>query len=89
MLTSPGGVHSYCSLLRMGFDAIFGDLLFLKCLFSLYMSVFMLTLIFYLRNFPLEQFGVRNVGLIVNTSQEINVLRTFYHEFILSISTNY
>ena len=62
MLTSPGGVHSYCSLLRMGFDAIFGDLLFLKCLFSLYMSVFMLTLIFYLRNFPLEQFGVRNVG---------------------------
>jgi hypothetical protein len=26
------------------------------------MSVFMLTLIFYLRNFPLEQFGVRNVG---------------------------
>ena len=61
-MTSPGGVHSYCSLLRMGFDAIFGDLLFLKCLFSLYMSVFMLTLIFHLRNFPLEQFGVRNVG---------------------------
>jgi hypothetical protein len=28
------------------------------------MSVFMLTLIFYLRNFPLEQFGVRNVGYI-------------------------
>jgi len=26
------------------------------------MSVFMLTLIFYLRNFPLGQFGVRNVG---------------------------
>jgi hypothetical protein len=39
--------------LRIGFDDIFGDLLFLKCLFSLYMSVFMLTLIFSLRNFPL------------------------------------
>ncbi|MDD1437608.1 C4-dicarboxylate ABC transporter, partial [Dolichospermum sp. ST_sed10] len=39
-----------------------GDLLFLKCLFSLYMSVFKLTLIFHLCNFPLEQFGVRNVG---------------------------
>jgi hypothetical protein len=71
MLTSPGGVHSYCSLLRMGFDAIFGDLLFLKCLFSLYMSVFMLTLIFYLRNFPLEQFGVRNVGL--NSAKAISM----------------
>nr|WP_242027305.1 C4-dicarboxylate ABC transporter [Sphaerospermopsis sp. FACHB-1094] len=64
MLTSPGGVHSYCFLLRIGFDELFGDLLFLKCLFSLYMSVFMLTLIFSLRNFPLCQFRVRNVGSI-------------------------
>nr|WP_246605617.1 C4-dicarboxylate ABC transporter [Sphaerospermopsis torques-reginae] len=53
LLTSPGGVHSYCFLLIIGFDAIFGDLLFLKCLFSLYMSVFMLILSFSLRNFPL------------------------------------
>jgi hypothetical protein len=45
-LTSPGGVHSYCFLLRIDFDAIFGDLLFLKCLFSLYLFVLMLPLIF-------------------------------------------
>jgi hypothetical protein len=32
-LTPLGGVNSYCSLLRIGFDDIFGDLLFLKCLF--------------------------------------------------------
>jgi hypothetical protein len=78
MLTSPGGVHSYCSLLRMGFDAIFGDLLFLKCLFSLYMSVFMLTLIFYLRNFPLEQFGVRNVGSNLKNIPKSLVVRAYY-----------
>nr|WP_242031079.1 C4-dicarboxylate ABC transporter [Anabaena sp. FACHB-1237] len=53
MLSSPGGVHSYCFLLRIGFDDVFGDLLFLKCLFSLYMFVLMLPLIFSLRNFPL------------------------------------
>jgi hypothetical protein len=34
------------------------------------MSVFMLTLIFYLRNFPLEQFGVRNVGLKDGSKQK-------------------
>nr|WP_246863176.1 hypothetical protein [Dolichospermum sp. UHCC 0315A] len=45
-LTSPGGVHSYCFLLRIDFDDIFGDLLFLKCLFSLYLFVLMLPLIF-------------------------------------------
>lgn len=45
-MTSPGGVHSYCFLLRIDFDDIFGDLLFLKCLFSLYLFVLMLPLIF-------------------------------------------
>jgi hypothetical protein len=40
-------------LLRIGFDDVFGDLLFLKCLFSLYMFVLMLPLIFSLRNLPL------------------------------------
>ncbi|PVE26638.1 MULTISPECIES: C4-dicarboxylate ABC transporter [Nostocales] len=53
LLSSPGGVHSYCFLLRIGFDDVFGDLLFLKCLFSLYMFVLMLSLIFSLRNLPL------------------------------------
>ncbi|WP_308189976.1 C4-dicarboxylate ABC transporter [Nostoc sp. XA010] len=53
LLTPLGGVHSYCSLLRIGFHAIFGDLLFLKGLFSLNMFVFMLIWIFYLRNFSL------------------------------------
>ncbi|MCE2719757.1 MAG: C4-dicarboxylate ABC transporter [Dolichospermum sp.] len=53
LLSSPGGVHSYCFLLRISFDDVFGDLLFLKCLFSLYMFVLMLSLIFSLRNLPL------------------------------------
>ncbi|MFY7799513.1 MAG: C4-dicarboxylate ABC transporter [Microcystis flos-aquae Mf_QC_C_20070823_S10D] len=53
LLTPLGSVNSYCSLLRIGFDAIFGALLFLKCLFSLLMFIFMLTLIFSLRNFSL------------------------------------
>jgi hypothetical protein len=41
-LTPLGGVLSYCSLLRIAFDAIFGALLFLQCLFSLHMFLFML-----------------------------------------------
>ncbi|MFO5494300.1 C4-dicarboxylate ABC transporter [Cuspidothrix issatschenkoi] len=53
LLTPLGGVNSYCSLLRIAFDAIFGTLLFFKCLFSVLMFIFMLTLIFSLRNFPL------------------------------------
>ncbi|HLP88509.1 MAG TPA: C4-dicarboxylate ABC transporter [Nostocaceae cyanobacterium] len=53
LLTPLGGVNSYCSLLRIGFDAIFDDLLFLKCLFSLNLFVFILTWIFSLRNFPI------------------------------------
>jgi hypothetical protein len=72
-LTSPSGVHSYCFLLTIGFDDIFGDLLFLKCLFSLYVSVFMLTLIFHLRNFPLGQFGVRNVGYNIPPVPDLSV----------------
>jgi hypothetical protein len=42
LLTPLGGVLSYYSLLRMAFDAIFGALLFLQCLFSLHMFIFML-----------------------------------------------
>ncbi|MDH6062193.1 C4-dicarboxylate ABC transporter [Chrysosporum bergii ANA360D] len=53
LFTSSGGVHSYCFLLRIVFDVIFDDLLFLKCLFSLCLSVFMLTFLFYLRKFSL------------------------------------
>jgi ABC-type uncharacterized transport system permease subunit len=62
LLTALGGVLSYCSLLRIAFDAIFGTLLFLQCLFSLHMFVFMLPWISSLRNFLLWQFRVRNVG---------------------------
>ncbi|ADI64261.1 hypothetical protein [Trichormus azollae] len=61
LLTPLGGVLSYCSLLRIAFDAIFGALLFLQCLFSLHVFVFMLPWIFCLRNFSLWQFRVRNV----------------------------
>jgi hypothetical protein len=46
LLTPLGGVLSYCSLLRITFDAIFGALLFLQCLFSLHMFVFMLPWVF-------------------------------------------
>jgi hypothetical protein len=60
LLTPLGGVLSYCSLLRIAFDGIFGALLFLQCLFSLHMFVFMLPWIFYLRNFSLWHFRVRN-----------------------------
>ena len=42
LLTPLGGVLSYCSLLRIAFDAIFSALLFLQCLFLLHMFVFML-----------------------------------------------
>jgi hypothetical protein len=63
LLTPLGGVLSYCSLLRIAFDSIFGALLFLQCLFSLHMFVFMLPWIFSLRNFSLWHFRVQNVGL--------------------------
>jgi hypothetical protein len=62
LLTPLGGVLSYCFLLRIGSDAIFGALLFLQCLFSLHMFVFILPWIFSPRNFSLWQFRVRNVG---------------------------
>jgi hypothetical protein len=62
LLTPLGGVLSYCSLLIIAFDAIFGALLFLQCLFSLHMFVFMLPWIFSLRNFSLWHFMVPNVG---------------------------
>ena len=64
LLTALGGVLSDCSLLRIAFDAIFGTLLFLQCLFSLHIFLFMLPWIFSLRNFALWQFRLRNVGLI-------------------------
>nr|WP_244997504.1 C4-dicarboxylate ABC transporter [Richelia sinica] len=41
-LTPLCSISSYCCLLRIGFDAIFGDLLLFKCLFTLNMSVFIL-----------------------------------------------
>ncbi|ADI63647.1 hypothetical protein [Trichormus azollae] len=62
LLTPLGSVLSYCSLLRIAFDAIFGALLFLQCLFSLHMFLFMLPWIFCLRNSSLWHFRVRNVG---------------------------
>ena len=62
LLTPLGGVLSYCSLLRIAFNAIFGALLFLQCLSSLHMFLFMLTLVFSPRNFSLWQFRVPNVG---------------------------
>ncbi|ADI66193.1 hypothetical protein [Trichormus azollae] len=68
LLTPLGGVLSYCSLLRIAFDAIFGALLFLQCLFSLYMFLFMLPWIFSLRNFSLWHFMVPNMGFNVKKS---------------------
>ena len=62
LLTPLGGVLSYWSLLRTAFDAIFGALLFLQCLFSLHMFLFMLPWIFCPRNFSLWHFMVPNVG---------------------------
>ncbi|WP_081462759.1 C4-dicarboxylate ABC transporter [Trichormus azollae] len=63
LLTPLGRVLSYCSLLRIAFDAIFGALLFLQCLFSLqHMFVLMLPWIVSLRNFSLWHFMVPNVG---------------------------
>ena len=62
LLTPLGGVLSYCSLLRIAFNAIFGALLFLQCLSSLHMFVFMLPWIFSLRNLSLWHFRVPNVG---------------------------
>jgi hypothetical protein len=62
LLIALGGVVSYCSLLRIAFDAIFGALLFLQCLSSLHVFLFILTLFLSLRNFSLWQFRVRNVG---------------------------
>ena len=53
LLTPVGSILSYCFLLRIGFNAIFGALLFLQCLSSLYMFIFMLPWIFSLRNFSL------------------------------------
>jgi CheY-like chemotaxis protein len=50
--------------LRIAFDPIFGALLFLQCLFSLHLFVFMLPWIFSLRNLSLWQFRVRNVDYI-------------------------
>jgi hypothetical protein len=62
LLTPLGGVLSDCSLLRIAFDAIFGALLFLQCLFSLHMFVFMLPWLFSLRNLSLLYFRLPNVG---------------------------
>jgi hypothetical protein len=72
LLTPLGGVLSYYSLLRIAFDAIFGALLFLQCLFSLHMFVFMPPWIFPLRNLSLWYFRLRNVGYI---ARGINILR--------------
>ena len=62
LLTALGGVLSYYSLLRIAFDATFGALLFLQCLFSLRMFVFILPWISPLHNFSLWHFRLRNVG---------------------------
>ena len=62
LFTPLGGVLSYCSLLRRAFDAISGALLFLQCLSSLHMFIFMLPWIFSLHNFSLWHFMVPNVG---------------------------
>ena len=62
LLTPLGGVLSYCSLLRIAFYAIFDALLFLQCLFSLHMFLFMIPWIFSLRNLSLWHFRLRNVG---------------------------
>ena len=74
LLTSLGSVLSYYSLLRIAFDAIFGALLFLQCLFSrqLHMFLFMLPWIFPLRNLSLWHFRVPNVGYI---ARGMNILR--------------
>jgi hypothetical protein len=84
-LTPLGGVLSYCSLLRTAFDAIFGALLFLQCLFSLHMFLFMLPWIFSLRNFSLWHFMVPNVGCIClsQTTLKTNSLSTKNSELIL------
>jgi hypothetical protein len=55
--------------LGIAFNAIFGALLFLQCLFSLHMFVFMLPWIFSLRNFSLWHFMVPNVGFNVKKSR--------------------
>jgi hypothetical protein len=73
LLTPLGGVVSYCSLLRIAFDAIFGALLFLQCLFSLHMFIFMLPWIFYLRNFSLWHFMVPNVSCITADAISLGV----------------
>ncbi|WP_081462721.1 C4-dicarboxylate ABC transporter [Trichormus azollae] len=62
LLTPVGSILSYCFLLRIGFNAIFGALLFLQCLFSLRMFVFILPWISPLHNFSLWHFRLRNVG---------------------------
>ncbi|ADI64738.1 hypothetical protein [Trichormus azollae] len=62
LLTPLGGVLSYYSLLRIAFDAIFGALLFLQCLFLRHLFVLILPCSFPLRNFSLWHFRVPNVG---------------------------
>jgi hypothetical protein len=62
LLTPLGSFLSYCFLLRIAFDTIFGALLFLQCLSSLHMFVFILHWISPLHNFSLWHFRVRNVG---------------------------
>ena len=73
LLTPLGGVLSYCSLLGIAFDAIFGALLFLQCLFSLHMFLFMLPWIFSLRNFSLWHFMVPNVSCITADAISLGV----------------
>ncbi|PNJ90850.1 C4-dicarboxylate ABC transporter [Cylindrospermopsis raciborskii C04] len=51
LFTSLGNVNSYCCLLRIDFDDIFADLLFLECFFTLYVY-FYANFDFYLSNFP-------------------------------------
>jgi hypothetical protein len=73
LLTPLGGILSYCSLLRIAFDAIFGALLFLQCLFSLHMFLFMLPWIFSLRNSSLWHFRVPNVSCITADAISLGV----------------
>jgi hypothetical protein len=73
LLTPLGGVLSYCSLLRIAFDAIFGALLFLQCLFPLHMFVFMLPWIFRLHNFSVCHFRLPNVSCITADAISLGV----------------
>jgi hypothetical protein len=76
-------ISSYSSLLRIDFDAIFGDLLLLKCFFSLNMFVFILTWLFSL----CDSFGcgmwVLKLSLALSRDKRIQIeglfLRSIFH----------